>query len=311
MSLEHHLTRRALLAGATGAAAGALWSQAVAAEPPVVPASIPLPRPGASIPAQRIWDCHAHFSGYTGSVPRRVDQMLAAADRVGIERITLFMGLSFSDDPSPDEMRRENDDVLRALAYRPDRLFGFVYLNPNHVEASLAELDRCVRDGPMVGIKLWIAAHCNRPELDPIVRRAVELKIPVLQHTFFRLGGNLPGESSPADLAELAARHPDARFIAAHSGADWEQGVRAIRASANVWAETCGFDPTCGQVELSVRELGASRVLFGSDAGGRSFASQLAKAASAGLCAADLRKIYYENYRGLLEPVFQAKGIKL
>lgn len=309
--MSYHLTRRALLAGAAGAAAGGLLSHVTAAEPPVVAASVPMPRPARPTPSDRIWDCHAHFSGYTGTVRQRVDQMLAAADRVGIERITLFMGLSFVADPSPDEIRRQNDDVLRALAYRPDRLFGFVYLNPKHVEACLAELDRCVRGGPMLGIKLWIAAHCNRPELDPIVRRAVELKIPVLQHTFFRLGGNLPGESSPADVAELAARHPDARFIAAHTGADWERGIRAIRSSSNVWAETCGFDPTAGQVEMSVRELGASRVLFGSDAGGRSFASQLAKTESAGLSPADRRKIFYENFRGLLEPVLQAKGIKL
>ena len=31
------------------------------------------------------------------------------------------------------------------------------------MEASLAELDRCVRDGPMVGVKLWVARHCNTP----------------------------------------------------------------------------------------------------------------------------------------------------
>jgi hypothetical protein len=39
----------------------------------------------------------------------------------------------------------------------------------------------------------------------------------------------------------------------------------------------CGFDPTAGVTEMAVREVGAARVLYGSDAGGRSFASQLAK----------------------------------
>ena len=97
--MSSQLTRRALLAGAAGAAAGGLLSHAAAAEPPVVPAAVPLPRPPATVPADRIWDCHAHFSGYTGPVRQRVDQMLAAADRVGIERITLFMGLSFVADP--------------------------------------------------------------------------------------------------------------------------------------------------------------------------------------------------------------------
>ena len=79
------------------------------------------------------------------------------------------------------------------------------------------------------------------------------------------------------ELAELARRHPDVPFIAAHTGADWEVGIRAIRDCKNVSAELCGSDPTAGFTEMAVRELGAERVLYGSDAGGRSFASQLGK----------------------------------
>jgi len=44
-----------------------------------------------------------------------------------------------------------------------------------------------------------------------------------------------------------------------------------------VTAEICGSDPTAGIVEMAVRELGAQRVMYGSDFTGRSFASQLAK----------------------------------
>ena len=93
------------------------------------------------------------------------------------------MGMKWSYDPSPEDMRQQNDEVLAALARWPQRTFGFVYLNPNHVEPSLAELERCVGNGPMVGVKLWVARHCNTSELDPIVRRATELKAVVFQHT--------------------------------------------------------------------------------------------------------------------------------
>ena len=61
--------------------------------------------------------------------------------------------------------------------------FGFVYLNPKYPDESVAEFDRCVRDGPMVGVKLWIAERCSHENLDPICRRAAQLKVPVLQHT--------------------------------------------------------------------------------------------------------------------------------
>ena len=101
-----------------------------------------------------------------------------------------------------------NDQVLKALRPCPDRAFGFVYLNPNHLDFSLNEFARCVRDGPMVGVKLWIAKRCNASELDPIVERATSMQAPILQHTWLKVGGNNPGESSPFDFVELAKRHP-------------------------------------------------------------------------------------------------------
>ncbi|NLF72691.1 MAG: amidohydrolase family protein [Candidatus Anammoximicrobium sp.] len=257
-----------------------------------------------SEPAERsVWDAHVHLTGVAGSVEQRVDGLLKIASRVGIERLIFCMGTSFVPDPSPAELRKQNDEVLRAIAHAPDRVSGMVYVNPKQKQASLDEMDRCVREGPMVGVKLWIALECSRPELDPIVRRAVELKVPLLQHAYDRTAENLPGESSCGDVAILAARHPDARFICAHTGNDWERGIRTIRNVQNVWAEVCGSDPTAGFVEMAVRELGAERVVYGSDGGGRSFASQLAKVYSAGLPAADQRLILGGNIRRLLARV--------
>src|SRR5205823_6122015 len=165
---------------------------------------------------------------------------------------------------------------LKALAHYHDRAFGFVYVSGNHPDASLREIDRCVKDGPMVGVKLWVARRAAEKELDPIIARAAELNAPVLQHTWFKANGNLPGESTPLDLVALAARHPKATLICGHTGGDWQLGVRAIRDSA-LYADTGGSDPTTGFVEFAVKELGADRVLYGSDACGRGFASQLAK----------------------------------
>jgi len=256
-----------------------------------------------------IWDVHAHLSGVAGDTPEtRLERLLEFADRLGVARLCISMGMSWAYDPTPEELRRQNDEVLRAVARYPDRAFGFVYLNPNHLEVSLAELDRCVRDGPMVGVKLWVARRCNAPELDFLVRRATELKAVVLQHTYLKATGNLPGESTPADLAELARRHPAATLICGHTGADWERGIRAIRDCPNVYADLCGSDPTAGFTEMAVRELGAERVLYGSDAGGRSFASQLAKVLGARIPQAAKRLILGENLRRLLAPILQHKG---
>ena len=259
-----------------------------------------------------IWDVHTHLSGVPGTTPEaRLEQLLGYADRMGIARLCVFMGMRWNYDPSPEDMRQQNDEVLRAVHRFPDRAFGFVYLNPKHTQACLDEMNRCVRDGPMVGVKLWVAVKCNDAALDPIAVRAAEWKIPVVQHTWLKVTGNLPGESTPSDVAEFAARHPETTIIAAHTGGDWERGIRAFRPFRNVYADLNGGDPTAGFTEMAVRELGPERVLYGSDAGGRSFSSQLAKIFGADLPDSIKRLIFAENTKRILQPILQQKGVKL
>jgi len=260
-----------------------------------------------------IWDVHTHLSGVTGRTPdERIARLIEFADRMGIDRICLYMGMTWVQDPKPDNFRQQNDEVLQALSHWHHRAFGFVYLNPKYVDESLKELDRCVKDGPMVGVKLWVAHKCNSPELDPIVKRATELKAVVFQHTWIKTNGNFPGESTPMDLAALAARHPDATFICGHTGGSgWDLGIRAIRPFKNISADLAGSDPTAGFTEMAVRELGAARVIYGSDAGGRSFASQLSKVFGADVPPDAKDLILGENLKRLLTPIIQAKGIRL
>ncbi|MCE5308156.1 MAG: amidohydrolase family protein [Acidobacteriales bacterium] len=270
-----------------------------------------LPATSARTSPDPIWDVHCHLAGVDGDTPeKRASELLRIADRMGIERLVVFMGYPFLADPTAEQLREQNDQVLRALRAFPDRLFGFVYLSPRQVEASLDELERCVRDGPMVGVKLWIAAHCNGPELDPIVERAGSLGAMVYQHCYLKITGNLPGESTPFDVADLARRHPKVPIVCGHAGADWERGIRAIRDCPNVSIDIAGSDPTAGFVEMAVRELGAPRVLFGSDAGGRSFASQLGKVTGAAIPDAAKREILSGSLRRLLGPILKTKGIR-
>ena len=259
-----------------------------------------------------IWDLHVHMSGVPGATPtERLAQLIALADRMGIERLCVYMGLPWSRDPKPETFRKENDQVLEAIAKFPDRTFGFVYLNPKHVEESLAELDRCVARGPMVGVKLWVAHRCNAAELDPIINRAAELEAVIFQHTWLKVAGNDPGESTPDDLVQLAARQPNTPIICGHTGGDWERGIRAIRASKNLYADLAGSDPVAGYTEMAVRELGADRVIYGSDAGGRSFASQLGKVLGAQIPDAAKQLILSGNLKRLMTPILKRKGIKV
>lgn len=264
-----------------------------------------------------IWDVHTHLtSGVSGNTPEeRMAELIKFADRLGIERLIVSHGYlphghpRYAHHNDPQQLRDENDQVMRAARHFPGRAFGSVYLNPNYPDFCLREFNRCVRDGPMIGVgELETDIRCNSPKLDPIVERAVSMKVPILQHTFLNTTGNRPGESTPNDLAELAKRHPQAQFICGHTGGNWELGIRAIRNSKNVCAGISGSDSTSGFVEMAVRELGAERVIFGSDAGGRSFA-QLAKVIGADVPDSAKELILGGNARRLYEPILRAKGM--
>ncbi len=259
-----------------------------------------------------IWDLHCHLAGVPGSTPdERMAQLVEFADRMGIDRLCVYMGMNWSHQPKPEDFRKQNDEVLQALSRWHHRAFGFVYVNPNFARESLDEINRCVADGPMVGVKLWVAAKAHVAELDPIIERAHELKAIIFQHTWWKSVGLLPGESTPLDIAALAKRHPHVPLICGHTGGDWERGIRAIRRHSNVSVDLAGFDPTAGVTEMAVRELGAERVLYGSDAAGRSFSSQLAKVLGADLPEAAKKLILGENLKRMLTPILRAKGIQL
>lgn len=296
--------RRTVLKGlAAGFAVAGIRADAEQAAPPLS---------RASLASYRIWDAHSHLSAIQGNTPEaRMQVLVRDMDRLGIERLILSQGYDeYIEHATPDQVRIENDRVMRAVQHFPDRAYGSLYLNPEHVEESLAEFDRCVRDGPMVCIgELETDLHCSAAQLDPIVDRAVQMSVPILQHTWLNSMGNGPGESTPYDVVELASRHPKAQLICGHTGGNWELGIRIIRDVRNVYAEIAGSDPTSGFIEMAVRELGAERVIYGSDVGGRSFASQLAKVLGAEIPDSAKALILGGNLRRLLQPVLKSKGL--
>lgn len=256
-----------------------------------------------------IWDLHCHLLGVPGRTPEeKMVRLLEVADRHAIQRLCLFFSSTWAKTPTPDELRADNDYVLQAMSHWSDRVSGFCYVSGEHVEASLSEIERCVERGPMVGIKLWIAARAHEVAIDNIVRRASELNAVIFQHTWFKQDGTQnPGESTPLDLVALAARHPETHFICGHAGGQWELGIRAVRNSPNISIELAGSDPTAGFTEMAVRELGAARIIFGSDSAGRSFASQLAKVLGAAISDSDKRQIVWDNLSRLIETAEKEK----
>ena len=259
----------------------------------------------------RVWDQHAHLHLVPGNTPEeRAAFLVKCMDRVGVERIIISQGYCDYKTPAPvEQVRLENERTMRAAKAFPDRIYGSVFISPALLDFSMKELDRCVRDGPMVMIgEIEADVRCNVSEMDPIAEWAVAHEAVILQHEWLNARGNGPGESFTYDVVDLAKRHPKLQIVAAHLGGNWELGIRYMRRTHNVYAGLAGFDPGSGVVEMAVRELGAERVIFGSDVGGRSFSSQIAKVLSADVPDSAKELILGGNLRRLLTPMLKKKG---
>jgi predicted TIM-barrel fold metal-dependent hydrolase len=223
----------------------------------------------------------------------------------------VFLGFPFNFRGTAEEMRKQNDQVLDAVSHSDGRAFGYAYMNPSHPDACLDEINRCVRDGPMIGLKFELGTpECaDSPEMDTLIARAGELNAVVMHDTWLGSSGNEVGQSTPMQLANLAHRHPSVTIFCAHLGGNWELGIRAIRDVKNLYGDISGSDSTSGFTEIAVRELGADRVVYGSDIGGRSFASQIAKVIGADIADPTRRLILGGNLRRILQPILKARGM--
>jgi predicted TIM-barrel fold metal-dependent hydrolase len=279
-----------------------------------------LPSP-EKLKAYRIWDSyftpsHSH-PGRDGSrgIVADVERALPAMQKAHFEKAAYFphVGVGTTTDAAYEKLAKSNPDVvLKPLKRWPDLLLGMIQLNANNVTASLDALNRWLRDGPMLGVYFpgggAGALACSHRNFYPLVERIIDLNGVIMQHTWFKTGGKQgPGESTPSELAELAAKYPEQNFLCAHAGGEWEKGIRAVADSPNVLVETSGFDATAGFIEMAVRELGAERIIFGSHLPSRSLGTELGKVVGAEITDHDRKLILGENYRRLLTPILRTK----
>ena len=251
-----------------------------------------------------IIDGHIHLQA-TGNIydEEEVQRCLELADRAGIDRMIYLMFLADGRvDPQENDLRTSNDIGAELVQRHPDRFISFCYLNPSlPLEFSLAEIDRCVVNGPMRGIKLWISVRADDPRLDPIMVRAAELNVPVLHHAWYKATNYVFNESTPAQIAILARRHPAATIIMAHLAGGGVRGVLDVRECPNVLVDTSGAQPMAGLVQYAIEQLGEDRVVFGSDWPIRDFAVQRARVEGAQLSEVVRAKVLGGTLQRLLE----------
>ncbi|MCK4305444.1 MAG: amidohydrolase [Candidatus Eisenbacteria sp.] len=202
--------------------------------------------------------------------------------------------------PSPEQFREDNARVYQWMRKESGFVEGWAYVNPEFPEESLDEIDRAVNEYGMVGIKLECGCVCTDARYGAIMEKAISLNLPVLQHTWFKITGCIQGESTPLDVASMARDFPQVRIIMAHMGGDWQRGIKAVRDLPNVSADISGSIVDCGMVEEGVAELGAGRILFGTDLPDIDLWTSLGKVMGSEISCRDREMILYENAARLM-----------
>lgn len=153
----------------------------------------------------------------------------------------------------------DNASVAAALGQRPDRLWGWVFLNPKNQQPSpLEELEKWRSVKGMVGVKVhpyW--HHYPLTALEPIARRAEELRLPMIIHLGF--GG-------AAAARWLAESVPNLPVIFAHAGIPYFQALwPTVRSHRNAYIDVSSPHLSEAFVRRVVRAVGADKTLYGTD----------------------------------------------
>ena len=270
----------------------------------------------------RIWDIHYH--GFMSGGIRSHEENLFYVERMGIERMLSLDIAGTPTDPLGVEVSSDKKREIREyLEKHADRVSGLIPIDPSQPVESCRKMEEWIANGPCIGIKYYGGnpggVVCSHRDNDAIVRLAAELKAVIYIHTWMKIGGmprrpggdNQPGESTPMDVALLAERFPEVSLICGHSGGDWEPGVRAVRRHENVLIEFSGSDPHSGQVDYTVREVGAGRLIWGGHGPSRSYSTELSKVFDADLTHEQRLAIFGGNLRRIAAPIFRQKGYKL
>jgi len=175
-----------------------------------------------------------------------------------------------------EAMRASNRWIARAVRDNPvaEVLISVdpAALPPQAITAHLAELAAA----GVLGVKLHPVSHSfapNDPRLHPMYELCADAGLVVLSHSGPGPAGSA-GSARPSDFAPVLRKWPDLRLVLAHlGGASWRE-TAAVAAdfpqlvfdlSEIIEWTGAPHAPTTSELSTLIRQIGADRVMLGSD----------------------------------------------
>lgn len=251
----------------------------------------------------RIIDTHIHYGTDQHVADHTCVPYLRRGDAASVVRYLDEQGAShgvlWSHDrhftpPWDADYHEANREVGEAVKAAPDRIIGVARINPTFgAEHTRQRVKEYVDDWGCRGLKLVAGFDFYRPNdlrvMGPLLDLALEHNLVLDFHS-----GNAPRDL-PSLQAEIARQAPEVQFVLAHAGMHeylWE-AILAVRAHDNIAVEMSQM--LSHDVRTLIREVGADRVMYGSDAPYSPSTVELAKCRAAGLDDEALDMVLYAN----------------
>jgi len=226
----------------------------------------------------KIIDFHVHIDesedASAGGVPVKMGrkEILAGMEEAGIDVSVLLVMAQGGE----IQKTREQNDWLASVCLEEPRFVGFGSVHPGDGSAALEEMDRCIKQLGLKGIKLHPDVQkfdCGDPALVDVFKRAAKLDVPVTIDTYSPFDGQ-----QPAKLLQAVLESPETKICLAHVGGfrfaefgfygllkqrtPFDLNVYFDLSASCEWFYNTPFqEPFC----WITQQLGPDNLLFGSD----------------------------------------------
>ncbi len=248
-----------------------------------------------------IFDAHLHIPSDNGEnfqwnlVTRNMAEFVAYLDKCGVRRGVISSSWS-NKAQTPEDYRNGNREVAKYVERYKGKFRGSCVITPFRIDEALREIEHCHKQHGFV----WLGEFCNymtgykyeTPEWAEVMKLATQLKLVLQIHTNTR------------EMRYLAENFPAAKIVFPHLGAsrdDIYARIEIVAKHKNTCIELSGSGiERVGILEKAVKDIGADRVLYGSDFTINDPAGVIGRVRNAFLSAEDREKILFRNVERLL-----------
>jgi predicted TIM-barrel fold metal-dependent hydrolase len=224
------------------------------------------------------------------------DGMIELTRRAGIDRTAIMSWAG----PLSSDTDTGNEIVTQAVARYPDEFIGVATINPAYDDPEKIRqvIRQCHVELGFPGLKTYTPLQSIGYD-DPLF------------HAWYQFGNDYDlyavidpdGIAREAAIRNLATRYPRLGIHLDHCGQSWayaKWAVSLMQEFSNIWAQLNYTNVTNGVIEYLVEQVGADRVLFGTDAPMRDPRPQVSWLVFTRLLESDKRAIFGGNFAGIL-----------